>query len=78
MEAADSSEPKRSDSNYESSYLLPTLNTIILASFRVFSEQEHSILMGWNLSQLEQNHLIHATNTAPRTLRMHPIRDIDA
>ena len=46
MEAAHSWEPKRSDSNYESSYSLPTLNTIILASYRVLNEQEHSILMG--------------------------------
>ena len=78
MEAADSSEPKHSDSNSERSDSLPTLNAIILASFRVFSEQEHSILIWENLRHLEQNYLIYATNIAPLTLRMHPIRDIDA
>jgi len=57
---------------------LPALATIILASFRVLNEQEHSILIGGNLRQLEQNHLIYATNIAHTTLRMHPIRDIDA
>ena len=78
MEAADSSEPKRSDSNSERSDSLPTLNAIILASFREFSEQEQSILIWEILRHLEQNYLIYATNIAPLTLRMHPIRDIDA
>ena len=78
MEAADSWEPKRSGSNSESSYSLPTLGTIILASFRVLNEQKHSILIGGNLWQVEQNHLIHTTNIAPTTLIVHPICDIDA
>ena len=78
IEVADSWEPKRSGSNSESSYSLPTLGTIILASFRVLNDQKPSILIGINLRHVEQNHLIHATNIDPTILIVHPICDIDA
>ena len=45
IEAADSLESKRSNSNFERSDALPAIVTIILASFRVLHEQEHFVLI---------------------------------
>ena len=77
IEASDSLETKRSDSNSEKSDALPAIDTIILASLRVFHEQEYSLLsqnIDLALSDNpELNHLITQRILLPRSYYCTPI-----
>ena len=82
IEAADSSEPKRSGGSSEKSDAFPAMGTIIKTSFRVLHKQEDSLLSpNDNLTLYDNpdlNNSILATYIAPPALPSHLNRDIDA
>ena len=81
IEAADSSDPKRSGGNSEKSDAFPAMGAIIKASFRVLHEQEDSLLSpNDNLTLYDNpdlNNSILATYITPLALPSHLNRDID-
>ena len=82
IEAADSSEPKRSGGSSEKSDAFPAMGTIIKASFRVLHEQEDSLLSPNDNVTLcdnpDLNNSILVTYITPPALPSHLNCDIDA